>query len=97
MGSATADERMQIVQEWMDVDEVLAYAVVDRTIRNDDGVFHWYCFGGGSGLLGAGGEGDIPNEACNPHNFYWYEEPTEKTMHLIPWDLDNAFENLYKN
>jgi spore coat protein CotH len=92
MGSATADERMQIVQEWMDVDEVLAYAVVDRTIRNDDGVFHWYCFGGGSGLLGAGGEGDIPNEACNPHNFYWYEEPTEKTMHLIPWDLDNAFE-----
>ena len=39
MGSATADERMQIVQEWMDVEEVLAYAVVDRTIRNDDGVF----------------------------------------------------------
>ena len=42
MGSATADERMQIVQEWMDVDEVLAYAVVDRTIRNDDGAY-WYC------------------------------------------------------
>ncbi len=92
MGSATADERMQIVQEWMDVDEVLAYAVVDRTIRNDDGVFHWYCFGGGSDALDRGGEANISNEACNPHNFYWYEDPTAKTMHLIPWDLDNAFE-----
>ena len=32
MGSATADERMQIVQEWMNVDEVLAYAVVDLSL-----------------------------------------------------------------
>ena len=42
--------------------------------------------------MGRGGEGDIPAEACNSHNFYWYEDPTERTMHLIPWDLDNAFE-----
>ena len=92
LGSATADERIQLVQQWMNLDQVLAYAVVDRTIRNDDGVFHWYCFGGGSGLLGSGGDNDIPVEACNSHNFYWYEDPTAKTMHLIPWDLDNAFE-----
>ena len=92
MGSATEDERIQVVQQWMNMDEVLAYAVVDRTIRNDDGVFHWYCFGGESSLLGRGGDEDIPVEACNPHNYYWYEDPTEKTMHLIPWDLDNAFE-----
>jgi spore coat protein CotH len=31
---------------------------------------------------------------CAPHNFYWYEDPTERTVTLIPWDLDNAFDNL---
>ena len=92
MGGSSADERVELVQQWMNVDEVLAYAVVDRTIRNDDGVFHWYCFGGGSGLLGGGGDGVVPVDACGPHNFYWYEDPTAKTMHLIPWDLDNSFE-----
>ena len=34
---------------------------------------------------------------CNPHNFYWYEEPNNKKVNLIPWDLDNAFENIIKN
>ena len=29
-----------------------------------------------------------------PHNFYWYEDPTEQTVTLIPWDLDNAFDNM---
>jgi spore coat protein H len=31
---------------------------------------------------------------CAPHNFYWYEDPTDRTVTLIPWDLDNAFDNL---
>jgi hypothetical protein len=31
---------------------------------------------------------------CEPHNFYWYEDPTALRVHLIPWDLDNSFENL---
>lgn len=31
---------------------------------------------------------------CAPHNFYWYEDPTAKTVTLIPWDLDNAFDNI---
>ena len=31
---------------------------------------------------------------CAPHNFYWYEDPTEQTVTLIPWDLDNAFDNM---
>ncbi len=31
---------------------------------------------------------------CAPHNFYWYENPTDATVTLIPWDLDNAFDNL---
>ncbi|MEN9507266.1 MAG: hypothetical protein RI958_3192 [Actinomycetota bacterium] len=31
---------------------------------------------------------------CEPHNFYWYENPTDRTVTLIPWDLDNAFDAL---
>ena len=58
---------------------MISYAVVDRAIRNDDGVLHWY-----TGLTGS----------SSNHNYYWYEEPIKKKIHLIPWDLDSAFENL---
>ena len=63
----------------MNIDEIMSYAVVDRAIRNDDGAFHWYCSG----------------SDCDPHNYYWYEDPTNRQMHLIPWDLDNAFEKYH--
>jgi spore coat protein CotH len=66
-----------IVESQMILDEILSYIVVDRTIKHDDGPFHWYCFNG-----------------CNNHNYYIYEEPINKKLHLIPWDLDNAFENI---
>ncbi|MGK0276528.1 MAG: hypothetical protein ACI9N0_002922 [Ilumatobacter sp.] len=33
-------------------------------------------------------------DGCNPHNFYWYENPTTRKLTLVPWDLDNAFDNL---
>ena len=64
--AAGLGEAAEVVDRWMDIDEVLAWAVVDRTIRNDDGPFHWYCFDG-----------------CRPHNYYWYEDPTAGTLHLI--------------
>ncbi|MDG2260898.1 MAG: CotH kinase family protein [Actinomycetota bacterium] len=76
----TSDEPKQTMQDWMHIDTVLAMAVVDRTIRNDDGLFHWYC---------------IPD--CGSHNFFWYEQPASGTLHVIPWDLDNAFENIVSN
>jgi len=72
------DELPAVIEKWMVLEEIISYAVVDRMIRNDDGAFHWYCNFGG----------------CSSHNFYWYEEPTARTMHLIPWDLDNAFQNI---
>lgn len=76
---AVDDTSLQnVIDKWMNINEILSYAVVDRTIRHDDGPFHWYCGG----------------PECSSHNFYWYEEPTEGTVHLIPWDLDNAFENI---
>lgn len=67
-----------IIASKMDLDKIMSYAVVDRTIRHDDGPFHWYC-----------NSGD-----CSSHNFYWYEEPTEDKLYLIPWDLDHAFANI---
>jgi hypothetical protein len=33
-------------------------------------------------------------EACDPHNFYRYEDPSAEEVTMIPWDLDNSFENL---
>ena len=46
---ADADEAnlQTVVSKWMNIDEIIAYAVVDRMIRNDDGAFHWYCDGDG--------------------------------------------------
>lgn len=81
VADASSNDIKSVIEKWMNMDQVLSYVAVDRTIRNDDGAFHWYCSGGG----------------CSPHNFYWYEDPTENTLHLIPWDLDNAFENIAYN
>ena len=67
------------IVRWTDLDAYLAYYVVDRAIRHDDGPLHWYCSEDGG---------------CGNGNFYWYEEPESGLVHLIPWDLDGAFENL---
>ncbi len=31
---------------------------------------------------------------CEPHNFYFYEDPTRERLTLVPWDLDDAFDAL---
>ena len=80
LSTETANNIPAVIEEYMDVRKAIAYCVVDRAIRHDDGPFHWYC----------GGE-------CGNHNYYWYEEPTNKKLHLIAWDMDNAFENLGSN
>lgn len=82
IADAEGSEAQAVVSKWMNVNEIISYAVVDRAIRADDGPFHWYCGGGNS---------------CSNHNYYWYEDPTEKRMHLLPWDMDNAFENIAFN
>ena len=71
-------ESRKVFSDYLYLDQMVSYAVVDRAIRNDDGVLHWYTDFKGS----------------SNHNYYWYEEPVKKKIHLIPWDLDNAFENL---
>ncbi len=79
LGEAENEEKLlEVIQNRMDIDKILTLIAVDRVIRNDDGAFHWYC-----------GEVD-----CGNHNYYWYEEPSRGKLHLIPWDLDSAFENI---
>jgi spore coat protein H len=57
---------------WLNVDYMMGYLAVDRAIQNDDGIMHFYCFGG----------------YCGNHNYYWYEEVDNDGLWLIPWDLD---------
>jgi spore coat protein CotH len=79
---ASNEEDLQgVIEKRMEIDEIIAYAVVDRMIRNDDGAFHWYC----------------DESGCGNHNYYWYEDPISEKLYLIPWDLDNAFENIVHN
>lgn len=78
VANADSEDEQAVVDKWMNIEEIISYAVVDRCIRADDGPFHWYCSPGG----------------CSNHNYYWYEEPSQGTLHLIPWDMDNAFENI---
>ena len=80
IAEADSAEWQAIIRKWMFVPEIISYAVVDRTIRVDDGAFHWYCGGG-----------------CSNHNYYWYEEPDKEKLHLVPWDMDNTFENIVTN
>ncbi len=44
LAAAAPDERVDVLERWTDLDTLLATAVVDRAIRNDDGPIHWYCF-----------------------------------------------------
>ncbi len=81
LSNAPNTELQNIISEYMDINKIVSFAVVDRAIRNDDGPFHWYCEQGG----------------CSSHNYYWYEEPNNQKINLIPWDLDNAFENILSN
>ncbi|MFK7908281.1 MAG: CotH kinase family protein [Chitinophagales bacterium] len=78
IADASPSDIQQVIAESMNINEIMSYAVVDRMIRHDDGPFHWYCGGG----------------ECTNHNYFWYEEPTNKQLHLIPWDMDNAFQNI---
>ena len=81
---ALADKNQikSIVEEWIDTDLFLKTILVDRRIANDDGFMHFYHSGA---------------EYYENHNLFWYEFPDKDQLQLIPWDLDNAFENLVRN
>lgn len=72
---AAPEELPDVVARYMDIDELLAYVVVDRAIANWDGMTAFYCFGNG----------------CRNHNYYFYQHERDARFSLIPWDLDNTF------
>ncbi len=76
--SSTPQNIQSTIANFMDVESAVSYCVVDRVIRHDDGPFHWYCNFGN----------------CESHNFYMYETPNDQKLHIIPWDMDLAFENI---
>ncbi len=76
--NSSEEDLPALINRRMEIDQIISYVVVDRMIRNDDGAFHWYC-----------GE-----HGCGNHNYYWYEDSESEKLYLIPWDLDNAFENI---
>lgn len=82
LGLINKSQAISIVDDWIDEDLFLKTIVVDRRIANDDGFLHFYHQEGQ----------DYEN-----HNYYWYEDPNDDKLQLIPWDLDNSFENLIQN
>jgi len=62
------------LEQWTDVDMLMAKMAVDRAIEHWDGIVAWYCSGAG----------------CTNHNYYWYESSTEDKVWLLPWDMDRA-------
>ncbi len=76
-----SDDPASVVRRYMDVEQLMSQLAVDRTIRHDDGPFHWYC-----------DDGTVAR--CGNHNFFFYEDPTAGSITMIPWDLDNAFSNI---
>ena len=73
----TEDEssRADTLQRWMSIENTMRFIAVDRTMRADDGPFHFYC----------------NSYDCGNHNVYIYEEQDADRLYLIPWDLDNGF------
>lgn len=84
LASAGGADALAVIDRRTDIETMLRAFVVDRAIGNDDGALHWYC----GSITGVGDGG------CNPHNFYWYEDPSSEEVHFIPWDLDNSFDVL---
>jgi len=44
--ASTDNELKAAISKWTNTEKLINYAMVDRTIKHDDGPFHWYCFQG---------------------------------------------------
>ena len=54
MANADSISSREIMKNYMGINSIISYVVVDRAIRNDDGVFHWY----------------VDRSGVNNHNYY---------------------------
>jgi spore coat protein CotH len=76
--TARPAELAGLVSSWFDVDALLPLVVVDRAVNAWDDFLAFYC---------NGAKGPCPGN----HNFYIYESPDAKRLHLLPWDMDKTF------
>lgn len=81
IAASNSSNSKEVISKYMKINEILSYIVVDRAIKHDDGPFHWFC-------------ADATIGSCENHNYYWFEDKKNKKMHLIPWDMDGAFEQV---
>ena len=72
-------------EAFLDRGYMLRVLAVDRLIMNDDGFLHFWCNDNST-------QGNNPGMFGN-HNYYWYEESQHARFWLVPWDLDNSFDN----
>ena len=72
-------------EAFLDRAYMLRLLAVDRVIMNDDGFLHFWCNDNTT-------QGNNPGMFGN-HNYYWYEETQRARLWLVPWDLDNSFDN----
>lgn len=79
LAAASPEDQAEVVERWIDIDEIIANQAVDRLIRHDDGPSNFRCFGG---------------TACMLNNYYWYMDPTTETAHLVAWDLDISLDSI---
>lgn len=70
------------MEAWLDRQMTINYIAADRVMIHDDGPFHWWC--------SSAGQGANPGSNGN-HNYYWYEATNADRLWLIPWDMDNSF------
>lgn len=73
----TAEERLEVLGKYMDIDALNRYMAVDDAIANWDGITTFYDDHGG----------------LNHNFFLYADEPGQKPPFvLIPWDMDNTFQ-----
>lgn len=75
--SSTPEAMGDVIDEWMDRPTLARLLAVDRMMENWDGPLGFWC-------------GDW---GCGNHNYYWYEEDETQRVWLIPWDIDNSFDD----
>jgi hypothetical protein len=90
LAAADDDSVSEVITSWMDTDYVARFIAVDRTIRHDDGPFHWYCQEEDPEPGSWHGQHRYNDNWCGNHNYYWYEDAKADRLWPVPWDLDGA-------
>jgi len=80
VAAADSSSIRNVIDTYMDIDQILRLAAVSYALDDDDGPFHWYSTGYGN--------------FARPHNFYTYEDPSTQKIRMIPWDLDHMLSSV---